>query len=198
MLKELKWNMILSALLYIVLGGILVLFPETTAKTICYMVAGVAIVLGIINLIMYFTRNVQMNYYRNDFVFGLVLIILGIFIVYRVDLIIALVPFIMGLGIVVSGFFKFQNALDLQRMKSGAIPFLVLAVINVVFGVLMVINPFESALLLFRLLGIGLIFSGVTDLISTLYISGKVKSYRKSMQEAEEVTVEAKEVTEEK
>ena len=186
MWKEMKWNMLLSAVLYLVLGLILVLFPATTARMICYMIAGIAIIIGLVNLVVYFTRNITKNYYRNDFVMGLLMILLGIFVIYKVDLIIALVPFIIGLCIVVSGLFKFQGALDMQRMGGNAALILALAVVNVVIGVLMVINPFDSALLLYRLLGAGLLFSGLTDLVSNLYLSRKMHSYRKKMDEAED------------
>lgn len=186
MLKEMKWNMLMSAALYIVLGLILLIFPATTARTICYMVAGIAIVTGLVNLVVYFTRNITRNYYRNDFVTGLLLMVLGIFVIYRVDLVIALVPFIIGLCIIVSGLFKLQGALDVQRMGGNAVLILGVAVVNVVIGILMMINPFESALLLYRLLGAGLLFSGMTDLASTLYLSSKMHGYMKKLSEADE------------
>lgn len=186
MLKEMKWNMILSAALYMVLGLILLIFPATTARTICYLIAGIAIVIGLVNLVVYFTRNITRNYYRNDFVMGLMLMVLGIFVIYKVDLVIALVPFIIGLCIIVSGLFKLQGALDVQRMGGNAVLILGLAVVNVVIGILMVINPFDSAILLYRLLGVGLLFSGLTDMASTLYLSSKMHGYMRKMSEADE------------
>lgn len=186
MLKEMKWNMILSAALYVVLGVILLIFPATTARTICYLIAGIAIVIGLVNLVVYFTRNITRNYYRNDFVGGLLLMVLGIFVIYKVDLVISLVPFIIGLCIIVSGLFKLQGALDVQRMGGNAVLILGLAVVNVVIGILMVINPFDSAMLLYRLLGAGLLFSGLTDLASTMYLSSKMHGYMRKMNEADE------------
>lgn len=197
MLKEMKWNMLMSAALYIVLGLILLIFPATTARTICYMVAGIAIVIGLVNLVVYFTRNITRNYYRNDFVMGLLLMFLGIFVIYKVDLVIALVPFIIGLCIIVSGLFKLQGALDVQRMGGNAVLILGVAVVNVVIGILMMINPFESALLLYRLLGAGLLFSGMTDLASTLYLSSKMHGYMKKLSEADEA-VKVTEISPEK
>lgn len=186
MLKEMKWNMLLTAVLYMVLGLVLLIFPATTARTICYMIAAIAIVTGMVNLVVYFTRNITRNYYRNDFVAGLLLMVLGIFVIYKVDLIIALVPFILGLCIIISGLFKIQGALDVQRMGGNVVLILGVAVVNVVVGILMVINPFESALLLYRLLGVGLLFSGMTDLASTLYLSSRMHSYMKKLSDAEE------------
>lgn len=186
MLKEMKWNMMLSAALYMVLGLILLLFPATTDHVICYLVAGIAIVIGVVNLIVYFTRNITRNYYRNDFVTGLMLIVLGVFVIYKVDLVIELVSFIIGLCIIVSGLFKLQGSLDVQRMGGNAVVILGLAVVNVVIGILMVIKPFEAAMLIHRLLGAGLLFSGLTDLASTLYLSSKMHGYMKKLSEADE------------
>lgn len=195
MFREVKWSMLLSAALYIVLGLVLVIFPATTARTICYMIAGIAIVVGLVNLVVYFTRNITRNYYRNDFVMGLMMVVLGIFVIYKADLVIALVPFIIGLCIIVSGLFKLQGALDVQRMGGNSVVILGLAIVNVVIGILMVINPFESALLLYRLLGVGLLFSGLTDMVSTLYLSGKMHHYMKKMDEAEDA-IKVRELTE--
>lgn len=195
MIKEMKWSMLLSAALYMVLGLVLVIFPATTAHTICYMIAGIAIVVGLVNLVVYFTRNITRNYYRNDFVMGLLMVVLGIFVIYKADLVIALVPFIIGLCIVVSGLFKLQGALDVQRMGGNSVLILALAVVNVVVGILMVLNPFESAILLQRLLGVGLLFSGLTDMASTLYLSGKMHSYIKKMDEAGDA-IKVREITE--
>lgn len=195
MFKEMKWSMLLSAALYMVLGLILVIFPATTAYTICYMIAGIAIVIGLVNLVVYFTRNITRNYYRNDFVTGLLMVVLGIFVIYKANLVIALVPFIIGLCIIVSGLFKLQGALDVQRMGGNSVVILGLAIVNVVVGILMVINPFESAILLYRLLGVGLLFSGLTDMASTLYLSGMMHSYMKKMDEAEDA-IKVREVSE--
>lgn len=184
MLKEMKWNMLFSSALYVILGLMLLLFPAATNRMLCYTIAGIAIVIGLVNLVIYFMRSITRNYYRNDFVAGLMLIVLGIFMIYKVDLVIALVPFIIGLCIIVSGLFKLQGALDVQRMGGNAVLILGIAVINVVVGILMVINPFQSALLLNRLLGVSLLFSGLTDLASTLYLSGKMHGYMKRMNEA--------------
>ncbi|MGN1146780.1 MAG: HdeD family acid-resistance protein [Lachnospiraceae bacterium] len=177
-LKELKWQSILYAALYIVLGVILLLFPETTATTLCYAVGGAAIVIGVVSVCIYLFRDVSRNTYRNDFVSGLVSILLGIFIFYKVDLIISLIPFVLGIAVVVSGFLKLQDCIDVRRMGYGnGLALFILAIINVALGIVLVLNPFSTAILLFRIIGIGLIFSGISDLVTTLYMSKKIKNY---------------------
>lgn len=182
-LKELKWDNLLTSLLYIIIGIVLLIFPETTARTLGYLVGGVAILAGAVSIICYLLRDAHQNYFRNDFVYGLAGIALGCFIFYKVDLIISLIPFILGLLVVISGCSKLQDVIDMKRMGYGNWVFmLILAVINVIFGIVLMCNPFDTAVVLFRLIGAGLVFSGVSDGIVTLFFAGKVKRYMKDQE----------------
>lgn len=182
-LKEMKWDNLLTALLYIIIGIVLLLFPETTARTLGYLVGGVAVLAGAVSMICYLLRDAHQNYFRNDFVYGLAGIALGCFIFYKVDLIISLIPFILGLLVVISGCSKLQDVIDMKRMGYGNWIFmLILAIANVVFGIVLMCNPFSTAVLLFRLIGAGLVFSGVSDGLVTLFFAGKVKRYLKDQE----------------
>ena len=52
MIKELKKNMILLAVFYLILGIILVLFPEGSGYAICYLIGGLTIIYGIFHLVL--------------------------------------------------------------------------------------------------------------------------------------------------
>ena len=47
--------------------------------------------------------------------------------------------------------------------------------LSLVFGVLILINPFGTAELLFRIIGIALIYNGVSDLLTVFYFSKKTR-----------------------
>ena len=103
---------------------------------------------------------------------------LGILVLSKVEVIIALIPFLLGVLVLISGCSKLQDVIDMKRMNYGNwIVMLIFAVINVIFGILLMCNPFESANLLFRLIGIGLIFSGLTDCLTTCYFARKIRRY---------------------
>lgn len=182
-LKEWKLQSALYAVLYVILGAILLLFPETTATTLCYALGIAAVVVGVSGVFVYLFRDAAHNAYRNDFVFGLVAILLGVFIFCKVELIISLIPFILGIAVIVSGFIKLQDCIDVRRMGygNGLILFL-LALVNLVLGIVLVLNPFHTAILLFRIMGAGLIFSGISDLVTSAYMSRKIKDYVKDME----------------
>ena len=45
LLKQLKWNLILLAVIFIALGIVLILWPGATMKTICYLLAAMLFLL---------------------------------------------------------------------------------------------------------------------------------------------------------
>ena len=56
MLKELKWEAILTGVLYILLGIVALVIPETMQKTLGYLIGIVLIVAGLVSIICYLLR----------------------------------------------------------------------------------------------------------------------------------------------
>ncbi|MCM1185251.1 MAG: DUF308 domain-containing protein [Lachnoclostridium sp.] len=192
-LKELKWDALLKGALYILLGVVAFLIPETMEKTLAYMIAGVLILAGAVSMICYLLRDAKENYYRNDFLYGLMGIALGIIVLYEMELMISLVPVILGIMVLVSGCAKLQDVIDIKRLNSGNwIALLVIAVIDIIFGILLIANPFKAASILFRLIGAGLIFSGITDCVVIFYFAGQFKRFMEDTADIESSCEEVK------
>lgn len=178
LLKQLKWDTLLMGVLYILLGIVALVIPETMERLLGFLIGVVLIIAGAVSMISYLLRDAHQNYYHNDFLHGLLGILLGIVVLYKVEIIISLVPFLLGTLVLVSGLSKLQDVIDLKRLEYGNWIFmLVLAIINIVLGLVLIFNPMAVAALLFRLLGVGLIFSGITDCATTLYFAGKIRDY---------------------
>ena len=178
-LKELKWEAILTGILYILLGIVALVIPETMQKTLGYLIGIVLIVAGAVSMICYLLRDARDNYYHNEFVFGLVGIVVGVAVLYKVEVIISLIPFILGILVLFSGCSKLQDAIDLKRLSYGSwVGMLVVAVINIILGIVLICNPFKAAVLLFRVLGVGLILSGASDCFSTIYFARKFRRFK--------------------
>lgn len=200
MLKEMKWSAILRSAVYMILGIILIIFPDTTARTLCYLGGGAVVIIGVVTLITYQFRELKIRYYRNDFVVGLIEVLLGLFCIYKAQLLIALLPFILGIFVAISGFCKLQNGLDVKRMGYSNWHIIVLlAALNIVFGMVLLWNPFTAAVVMYIVIGVGLVFSGITDLVLTILISGQVHRYFTGVEnkpEAEVTYAEAADVYE--
>ncbi len=182
-LKKVHWDMLLTSVICILLGGVLIFFPKAVNEMIAYVLAAAMFVFAVIELYNYFKKDVKANFYRNDLVFAVVALVIGIIILAKRDAVISLIPVILGALIIVSGVKKLQNGLDLIRLKmDGWRSLLILAAINIIFGIVMVVCSVQTANVITVLIGVGLVFSGITDLFSQLWVSKNAKKLDKSNQ----------------
>lgn len=171
-LKKLRWDMITTSVICVILGGVLIFFPKAVNEMIAYIIAGAMFVVSVIEFYNYFRKNVGNDFYRNDLVYAVVSLVIAIILLAKREIIISLIPIALGALIIISGVRKLQNGLDLIRLKlSGWKTLAVLATINIVFGIVMVICATEAAEFITVLIGIGLVYSGVSDIFSVIRIS---------------------------
>ncbi len=193
-IKELKWNALLKSVLYILLGVVALFFPQTMGRTMGYLVGIVLIIAGAVSMVAYLLRQPEENYYRNDFAHGLIGVAVGIIVLYKVDFIVSLLPLVLGVMVLVSGCTKLQNVIDMKRMnQDNWIAILIVAVINVVFGVVLICNPFDALTMLIRFIGAGLVFSGLSDGFLVVYLAKKINEFVKGTQSMEATYEEVKE-----
>ena len=174
-----KKNMLLSILL-IALGILLVLKPDGVVNAIVIGIGAFLMVTAIIDLIFYF-MNAKLGGNFINLSKGIIEFIGGIFLMFRSEAVISLFPVVIGLIIIFSSIFKLYVALSIKSIDSKKwIPNFVLSILCILFGVVIVLNPFETLTSIVRLAGIVLIVSEVLNLI----YSGVLVFTLKKMDEA--------------
>ncbi len=192
-LKEMKRNAVITSTMYIIVGLILTFFPAPTATTIGYAFATVILIVGLSFLYRFIVKEAAYSFVGNELVIGTVLVLASIFVFARVNSVVSIIPVLLGIVVLVSGITKLQNAIGLRKMQyQGSTAVLAFAVLNIFFGIVLVFNPFSALTTLIMLIGLGLVFSGVTDLITTFWIAKNLYKVNKD----EEITVEAREIDE--
>jgi len=180
--KELKRGYFIGAILYIVLGVILLFFPQTTLLTICYAIAAILGIVGIGYIIAYIKSDILRNYQQNNLVVGLTFSVIAVFILLKTELIISLLPIFLGLAIIISSIIKLQHALDLMRVKfAGWWGVLLIALSSAVFGLVLIAYPFAAATTMVRMIGISTIWSGLTDIATGVLFLRKIKEAKQVM-----------------
>ena len=187
LLKQLKWNLILLAVIFIALGIVLILWPGATMKTICYLLAAMLLAIGVASLINYLRKDISGIIYRYDLVVGLCAILGGILVIVKVDKLTDLIPAVLGFLVTMSGIMKMQNSVDMLRLGHGTwhVAF-AMAIVNIVAGIVLLMNPFEAAQILIMCLGIALVYSGITDLYVTISISRRLSRLKTEIVVAED------------
>ena len=177
-LKHFKWQSMIAAVLYLIAGLLLLFYPQNVADLVCNLVGIGMMVYGAVLMISYFMMDLQDSLFRNDFVFGIVWILLGILIVKEKTIFQTMIPFIMGIMIISSGFLKLQDGIDAIRMgypKSWV--YLIMASISIVLGLVILFNLLSANTLLYQIIGACLIYCGITDLYFTITLSSKIRKF---------------------
>lgn len=191
-LKKIKANVVFSAILCIVLGIVLVVWPGMSVKVVCMSIGAVLAVNGLIKLFNYtFSRDGSM-FSQLNLIMGVIITLIGAWILLRPNAIIAMVPILVGIIIIIHGVNNLQQAVNLSQ--SGYDKWwlaLLLGILTIGFGILLICNPFEAIDTLVMFIGIFLIYDGISDIWIVSRVSYAAKQVR---QEMEALDVEAKEV----
>ena len=180
---EFKKGFAFSALLYIVAGLVLLVCPEITTKTITYSVAVIFLVTGIAEIINYLRMEPNLASASTGFVNGTLVTLLAVFIFVKSEVVIGIIPVILGFLIIVSGTLKLQHAINLFRIKMpGVKSICIIGLVNIIIGIVIVFNPFKTVIVLMRIMGVGLLLSGITDLCASAFMKKQFKKYSKTVE----------------
>ena len=194
-LKKMKTNVVASSLLCVALGLVLLLWPGLSIKIVCTAVGAVLIMSGVIRIMEYFfVRDGSMYsfYAREGFlIVGLGWIVLsavGIWIVLSPEKVLSLIPIILGIVITLHGLHNIKQAIGLCRDQYDKWWIaLLLGIVTVGVGVLLICRPFAAIDTMVMLIGVFLIYDGLSNIWIVSRISRAARILR---QEAEAVEVE--------
>lgn len=138
------WTFIISGLVAIVYALLALLLPEGIIETIM-LVSGIGlIVVGVICFLFALRRRKQQLLWGSLLMEAIALVVLGIVaIVWSKETVKALI-FIMGLWTIIIGAMMLFVVLK-QRFLINRGFYIVSAALSILFGILLLVNPFESA-----------------------------------------------------
>lgn len=192
LLKKLKTNIVISAVLCILLGIVLVVWPDLSMQVVCTAIGAILLIGGGVRLAVYFSVKDGSVYAQMNLIMGIILAVVGVWILLQPDKVMAIIPIIVGIVIVLHGINNLQQALTLFKEKYDKWwVALILGLLTVGFGVLLICRPFEALETVVMMIGIFLIYDGISDIwiVSRIYRMAKVLK-----QEAEALDVEAEEI----
>ena len=183
--KKLKESWVFSAVVTVVLGLLLVLFPAAALTSVSYVLGGIAIAMGVIRTVRYFKQDHTYPYlFQSDLVVGLLSVGFGIFMVSQPVTVLSILPHIFGVLMVGCGIGGILRAVDAKKAGFASWGVLLaLAIVSIVLGWLIMANPFgvmETAVII---IGASLIYQGVTDIATTLMVGKRINAWKKSQQQ---------------
>ena len=187
MFKASKWDVFFKGLIYIALGLVVFLMPEKIESFLGYVLGGALILTGAVFIISYLLREPIMNYDHNGFVNGIAVMAIGSIVLFKMNLVVSLLPLGLGLLVLISGVTQLQDCIDMIRLKYKSWGLMLFfSILNIILAVVLLIDPFKAAMTMFKVMGVGLILSGITDIYSMFYLAGKYAKYQKAMMKLKE------------
>lgn len=192
-LKNLKANYTLSAAICVIIGAVLIIWPGKSTQVVCMVLGGVLVAYGVIQIFLYLLAKERTLYLQGMLVLGIVFVVLGTWIFLKPEIITVTVPVIMGIIIVMHGLHNAMQALDLKKMGYEKWWLALLAgILTIVLGAVLIYNPFSVINTVVRVIGIFLVYDGLSDMwiISRVF---KTKKNAQKIIDAEAVIVDAEE-----
>ena len=168
-----KTSLIFSIILF-VLGLLLLTNPEGILHAISYTIGIILMVWGIIPIISFFSNKERETYLEFSFVIGVFALIFGLIVMLNPNMIGSIIPVLISIWMIINGITKLSYALSLKECKSTTstiIPLLIL-----VCGIILIFNPFGTAIAITQLVGIFLLIYSTLDIIECFSIKKAVKA----------------------
>lgn len=167
-IKKVIWPSLLSSLFLLLLGLLLFFKSSATLMGISYLVGGVLIAVGIIAIINFLRNSTKDIFVELNIVYGIVSIVAGLFLITVPEFIGSIIPIVVGIAIIISSSFKVRQALILKNFGSKYFwPTLIMAIICLICGIVILFNPFTSAVVVTKIIGLFMIIYAILDIINS-------------------------------
>ena len=186
-IKSLKVNYSLSAVICVILGIVLLVWPGQSTQVVCMVLGIVLGGFGLIQIILYLATKEKTMVSHSMMMLGVVLAVIGGWIVLKPETIIKAVPMIVGILIMIHGFHNAVQAIDLKKMQyDNWWVALLLSLLTVALGVVLICNPFTTVV---RIIGAFLVYDGLSDMwiLSRVF---KTKKNRENIIDTDAVIVD--------
>ncbi|HCI25037.1 MAG TPA: hypothetical protein DFK11_11065 [Lachnospiraceae bacterium] len=170
--EGMKKNYFISAILTIALGAVLVIWPDWSGRILCYLLGAALILMGGIQLIVCIRAERIGFYSKFSMLMNIILILLGVWVCIRPDTVLSLVPVIIGIVMLIHGCMDLQFTMDIKHAGSGKWWIaLIFALVTLTLGVFLVMHPFLAFEITMLIIGIGLLYDGISDLVLMIVAS---------------------------
>lgn len=160
-----KNNQILGSVVIGVVGLILAIWPGGTLEIFCRIVGIGLLIYGVVALL----QGLNGTRSTGGIVSGTLAVVFGIFFVARPGLIASIIPFIVGIVMIVNAIVNIIQGVSARGVLGRRFGFsLVGSVIMLVLGIVIVRNPFTTAGLIVRVMGIAMVLSAIDNLLTVV------------------------------
>lgn len=158
----------------LILGILLITWADKVTNIFSILLGILAIIYGIIAFINYFKTKDKTFGNMLSFIYGIIILVIGFVLVFRVDFLKELISFIVGIYIMLSSLLKLHEILVLQKDNNVKLTSSIVITIALVFlGVLCICGKFLIPDMIVRFIGIILVVYSVMFILNMILLKRK-------------------------
>lgn len=152
------------ALLYILMGGLLLAYPTASSTVFVWALAGGSAFYGFSHLLRYLQTRKTGGSAPSDLFLTVLPLAFAVFAMIWPQTLLSFLPLVLGSLLLLDGIGKLPLAfLAIKAGTPDTVALILSAALPVVLGALIVVNPFQTIQLVVRIFGLGLIADGIID-----------------------------------
>lgn len=166
---------IISSILFIIVGILLFIDPSGFVKSVSYLI-GILLMTAGINNVFKFVKNPETSISKAILTVGIILILIGLFLIIKPTFIGSIVPSVLGVCLIISSIEKlmYLKYLNDQNTDSYIIS-MIFGIVVLVVGLFLLFNPFSTTLIITQIIGVIIIIYATTDLIEKIRFKKGIK-----------------------
>ena len=189
-LSRIKADFLLSSVICIALGIVFIIWRASVLEVVANILAVVLIIVGAIYVCSFFMRIITNGL---SVAMGLIVLAVGIWFMIQPRIVVELIPIVIGLVLIFHSIRSIIEAIDARKYGYGGWNIgLVFSIISLVCGIICVTNAFDLMKTATAIVGVILIFNGISNIWITGCATSAENKYNKK-KEFEAQFVEDKE-----
>lgn len=159
-------NAVLRSVFAVVLGLVLILWPEATINYLVIIIGILFVIPGLISVIAYFTRNREIQPSAMFPIEGAGSILFGLWLIIMPTFFVSILMYVLGVLLIIAGVQQIMTLISARKWTTVGFGFYIIPVLIFIAGIIILSNPFQVAANTFMFLGIAAIIYGLSELFN--------------------------------
>ena len=168
---------IILSVLFMIVGILLRVWPKASLDTFAYVIGTILIIYGIYSFIDSFSINPALCLFQMTN--SILSFLLGICVFLNPSIFESILPIALGIFFIISGAFSSRISFIIKDIDNSYILSLFTSILMIICGVVLIINPGNTALVITTLIGIILIVYSVSAIVDMFVFKSRVKEIDK-------------------
>ena len=165
---------VLMSVCVLILGVCLAIWADKVTKLVSILLGIIAIIYGLSALISYFSNKEKVFNDNMEFIVGIVVLVIGGVLIFKVDFLKELVSFVIGIYILLASALRLFETIKLgKKLNTKLTTSIVLSIIGIVLGIMCISFKFIFPDMIITYIGILLIIYSVISIVNLLIIGRK-------------------------